>query len=196
MTWRQINGYQYPYRINEEAQVQKWDGKQWIDIRARISGNRAVVYLRTVEGKQYKAALVRLMDDAFWEGRAKRDGLHITHRNGVKLDCELRNLVAVKPGQAGRKYHGRPHKDVYKRQQLSFLVSHPRHLGRGFYFPQNPNNPFLLFSLLSSSSLICSVCWMICRSSSSDSFPLRDLAYIRNARASEQNEASSRDLMR
>ena len=100
MTWRQINGYQYPYRINEEAQVQKWDGKQWIDIRARISGNRAVVYLRTVEGKQYKAALVRLMDDAFWEGRAKRDGLHITHRNGVKLDCELRNLVAVKPGQA------------------------------------------------------------------------------------------------
>ena len=106
MTWRQINGYQYPYRINEEAQVQKWDGKQWIDIRARISGNRAVVYLRTVEGKQYKAALVRLMDDAFWEGRAKRDGLHITHRNGVKLDCELRNLVAVKPGQAGRKYHG------------------------------------------------------------------------------------------
>ena len=69
-----------------------------------------MVYLRTVEGKQYKAALVRLMDDAFWEGRAKRDGLHITHRNGVKLDCELRNLVAVKPGQAGRKYHGRPHK--------------------------------------------------------------------------------------
>lgn len=105
MTWRKIDGYQYPYRINEEAQVQKWDGKQWIDIRARISGNRAVVYLRTVEGKQYKAALVRLMDDAFWEGRAKRDGLHITHRNGVKLDCELRNLVAVKPGQAGRKYH-------------------------------------------------------------------------------------------
>ena len=110
MTWRKIDGYQYPYRINEEAQVQKWDGKQWIDIRARISGNRAVVYMRTVEGKQYKAALVRLMDDAFWEGRAKRDGLHITHRNGVKLDCELRNLVAVKPGQAGRKYHGRPHK--------------------------------------------------------------------------------------
>ena len=52
MTWRKIDGYQYPYRINEEAQVQKWDGKQWIDIRARISGNRAVVYMRTVEGKQ------------------------------------------------------------------------------------------------------------------------------------------------
>lgn len=118
MTWRQINGYQYPYRINEEAQVQKWDGKQWIDIRARISGNRAVVYLRTVEGKQYKAALVRLMDDAFWEGRAKRDGLHITHRNGVKLDCELRNLVAVKPGQAGRKYHGRPNqKPIIRRDR-------------------------------------------------------------------------------
>lgn len=28
MTWRKIDGYQYPYRINEEAQVQKWDGKQ------------------------------------------------------------------------------------------------------------------------------------------------------------------------
>ena len=89
MTWRKIDGYQYPYRINEEAQVQKWDGKQWIDIRARISGNRAVVYLRTVEGKQYKAALVRLMDDAFWEGRAKRDGLHITHRRG-KASSALR----------------------------------------------------------------------------------------------------------
>lgn len=23
MTWRKIDGYQYPYRINEEAQVQK-----------------------------------------------------------------------------------------------------------------------------------------------------------------------------
>lgn len=67
--------------------------------------------------------------------------------------------------------------------------------GRGFYFPQSLKNPFLLFSRLSSSSLICSVCWMICRSSSSDSSPLWDLAYIRNARASEQNESSSRDLI-
>ena len=67
--------------------------------------------------------------------------------------------------------------------------------GRGFYFPQNPNTPFLLFSLLSSSSLISSVCWKICRSSSSDSSPLRDLAYIRNARASAQNESSSRGLI-
>ena len=76
MTWRQINGYQYPYRINEEAQVQKWDGKQWIDIRARISGNRAVVYLRTVEGKQYKAALVRLMPF----GKAGQSGMdYISH---------------------------------------------------------------------------------------------------------------------
>ena len=67
-------------------------------------------------------------------------------------------------------------------------------LGGAFIFPQNPNSPFLI-SLLSSSALICSVCWMICRSSSSDSSPLWDLAYIRNARASEQNESSSRDLI-
>lgn len=68
-------------------------------------------------------------------------------------------------------------------------------LGGAFIFPQNPNSPFLLFSLLSSSALICSVCWMICRRPSSD-IPFRCAwAYIRNARASAQNESSSRDLI-
>ena len=62
--------------------------------------------------------------------------------------------------------------------------------GRGSYLPLP-----LLASLLSSSSLICSVCWMICLRPSSD-IPFRCAwAHTRNARASEQNESSSRDLI-
>lgn len=80
-------------------------------------------------------------------------------------------------------------------QRIFFFPVQCFSTGRGFYFPQNPKNPFRLFSLLSSSSLICSVCWMICRSPSSD-IPFRCAwAYIRNARASAQNKSSSRDLI-
>lgn len=65
---------------------------------------------RLLTGELERHYTIAELSERFSVPRAKRDGLHITHRNGVKLDCELRNLVAVKPGQAGRKYHGRPHK--------------------------------------------------------------------------------------
>lgn len=94
MGWKAIEGYRYPYRINEDARVQKLFRGKWLDIRASVSGRtRATVQLIGTDGQRKNVALVNLMADAFMGGRRK--GHCIIHRNGLKLDCKLGNLKFV-----------------------------------------------------------------------------------------------------
>lgn len=107
MIWKEIPGYKFPYRISDQGEVQKWDKKAWVTLRHRITWNRLYVCLRQADGKQAKVALVRLMDDAFFGGRAKRDGLRMLHKNGVKTECSADNLVPTPQSELGRIYGAR-----------------------------------------------------------------------------------------
>ena len=39
--------------------------------------------------------LVRLMDDLFFNSYAKKNNMNITHKNSIKTDCSIYNLVFV-----------------------------------------------------------------------------------------------------
>lgn len=107
MAWKMIDGYRNPYRINDEGEVQRMTPKgEWVEIKAQLSHQRAHVTLRTKDGGHRKVPVVRLMDDAFFEGRAKRDGLFITHKNRAKMDCALANLELVTPSESGKRHGG------------------------------------------------------------------------------------------
>ena len=91
MAWKMIEGFKYPYRINDEGQVQRWDKDHWKDINAYISSRqRAEVKMVCADGRRREVSLVRLMADAWLGGW--RDGMCLVHKNGSKLDCGIGNL--------------------------------------------------------------------------------------------------------
>lgn len=104
--WVAIEGYKYPYRINEEARVQKYDKGKWIDLSTHIHKGslRVMVWMRDKDNKPCYESLPGLMADAFMGGRRK--GYNIIHKNGVKQDCYLNNLEFIKNEDSGKKFGG------------------------------------------------------------------------------------------
>lgn len=96
--WVIINGYKYPYRINEDGEVQKCYLGEWIKLKVNLASTRARVNLRSVDGKRFNAPVVWLMADAFMGGR--KSGYSIIHINGSKLDNRLVNLKMVPKKEA------------------------------------------------------------------------------------------------
>ena len=95
--WKEITGYLYRYRINEDAVVQRyWPNKdEWRTKKpykggAKVwSGKRLMVKL-TVAPKKYKeVAVVDLMADAFMGGRSAHPNQVITHRDGFSIRFAL-----------------------------------------------------------------------------------------------------------
>lgn len=92
MAWKMIEGYKYPYRINEEAHLQRWDKDHWKDLYPYMGKHRdrAMVKLVCTDGKRRDTPMVWLMAEAFMGGR--RAGMCLIHKNGSKMDCGLNNL--------------------------------------------------------------------------------------------------------
>lgn len=90
--WKQIDGYRWPYRINEDGRIQKfWQG-QWVELHPYLSGGRtrAMVKMRSADNRKIEVPMVWLMADAFMGGR--RDGYAIIHKDGAKLNNAVFNL--------------------------------------------------------------------------------------------------------
>ena len=99
--WVQIKGYKFPYRINEEGIVQKNDNGEWITLKPRISTNRATYSMRKADGGRIYVPAVWLMADAFMGGR--RPGMNIVHKNGMKSDNCLTNLIFLSKKESGKR---------------------------------------------------------------------------------------------
>ena len=96
MEWRYLTGYYYEYRINEKADIQRKfpDGK-WRSLSPYLNNKRAVINMWVTKTHRKPVGIVRLMDDAFFDGYARKNGMCIVHKNGAKMDCELCNLQIV-----------------------------------------------------------------------------------------------------
>lgn len=122
MVWRELKGYYYRYRINEEGEVQRfWPGKQeWRTKKAYKSGSkywtgkRLCVKLTKTKHVYQEVAIVDLMADAFMGGRAAHPNQVLVHKNGSSHDCSLRNLKWVSRQEAGRISGGSRRKAVLK----------------------------------------------------------------------------------
>lgn len=101
--WRDIPGYKYPYRISSEGEVQQLVRGKWRDLSVRLErGVRAEVRLRRMDGKQVHRGVFRLLDEYFRGGYARKRGLKISPKNGVKTECTLDNMAYKTQAEIGR----------------------------------------------------------------------------------------------
>ena len=108
--WKDIPGYKFRYRINDEGTVQKLDGEKWITLKPMLSSARAEVGMRRIDGSRYKASVARLVANAFFGGHA--EGKSIIHLNGAKMDNSISNLKIVSKSEASRLSGGPKRKAV------------------------------------------------------------------------------------
>ena len=108
MIWKNVEGYKVPYRVSDEGVVERWSARsrKWYVMRQRLRGGRAIVTLRGADDRQKAVAVVRLMDDAFFGGYAKKHDLVILHKNGAKLDCAVENLLFCTRQEMGKRTGG------------------------------------------------------------------------------------------
>lgn len=118
MEWKNIEGYRYPYRINEYAEIQRIlpDGtfktlKQYKHLTDKNYG-RMCVTLSSGLNKGEKVYVVNLMVKYFLGG--KRDGYVVTHRNGMITDCSKKNLAFATRKFIGKRYSGNGRHSVEK----------------------------------------------------------------------------------
>lgn len=100
--WVAIEGYKFPYRVDENANVQKQKKNgDWVSLTPHMSCSVAVVDMRCQDGKQRHVTLSSIMDKAFFGGVAKKNGLRMRHKNGSKMDCSVWNLEPVTRREMG-----------------------------------------------------------------------------------------------
>ena len=99
--WRDIPGYAYPYRISDHGEVQQLRNGQWKPLTVSIA-KRAEVYFRLQNGKQCRKGVFRLLDEYFNGGYARKHGLCVGPKNGVKSECTLDNLAYKTHEEIGR----------------------------------------------------------------------------------------------
>lgn len=112
MSWVSIEGYRWPYRVDEAGTVEKFYKGKWSKLTPFIHGRRAVVKMRTTDNRKVDVPLVWLVADAFMGGR--KPGLAIVHKNGAKLDCSVGNLKFVSHKTCGLLSCGNRRKAVEK----------------------------------------------------------------------------------
>lgn len=122
MIWKTINGYRYPYRINEEGVVQRqrFDGS-WRTLTPYGQGGRYAVKMTKGHKKYEVRFLVDLMLEAFGDGK-RPPGKVLTHRNGMRSDCAWCNLMWTTQREIGKRYGGGGRRSVEKIDRAGNVV--------------------------------------------------------------------------
>lgn len=122
MTWRPLNGYFWPYRINEDADVEWLNPKndKWIRLKPVIERKKKgnctygylIVWMKRKDGRFKQVNLKSLMIDAFFGGKKK--GVVYGFRNGSFQDCSIYNLYPTTQTKINKRYGGGLRKSVEK----------------------------------------------------------------------------------
>lgn len=121
MTWKPLNGYFWPYRIDEDANVEWLNPKtdEWVRlkpfmVRTKQGGSygHLCVRIKTAEGRFKNVYVKSLMIDAFFGG--KKEGYVFKFKNGSITDCALCNLERVPQGEFYKETGGGLRRSVEK----------------------------------------------------------------------------------
>lgn len=107
MIWKEIEGYRYRYRICDEGVIQKYDEKKgWIDLKTYFHQRTLYVKFMTNENKQKSISVFRLIDDYFFDGYAKKNGLVMSRKSDIKSDFSIANIYFTTKQKIGKKSGG------------------------------------------------------------------------------------------
>lgn len=120
--WKNIDGYFWPYRIDDEANVEWLNPKnnKWIRLKPVIvrkhKGNCSygylIVWMKRKNGRFKKVNLKSLMVDAFFGGKKK--GVVYGFRNGSFMDCSVYNLYPTTQTKINERFGGGLRRSVEK----------------------------------------------------------------------------------
>ena len=95
----------FEYRVGDMADVQrKMPDGTWHTLKPLMSkkNKRMYITLWFSETVRKPVTLVRLMDAMFFDSYATKHKMSITHKNKVKTDCSIYNLVFVPREEFGK----------------------------------------------------------------------------------------------
>lgn len=126
--WKAIEGYYYPYRINEDGVVQSCGSGTWRTIKPYMTQRRVYsVQLKCADGKYRCVALTRLMADAFMGGY--HDGFSVVHKDRCATNPALSNLQFIKRGTEAQWRYYIKRKPVVKLDRNGEVVAFYRSAG-------------------------------------------------------------------
>ena len=120
-TWKPIDGYFWPYRINEEAEIERFDPhyNKWVRITPFLmrdgkkgSYGRMFVNMKLSNGRFKNVYLKNLMIDVFFGGR--KEGIVYGFKNGSIMDCSKNNLYPTNQTEIAKRSGGGLRKSIEK----------------------------------------------------------------------------------
>ena len=103
--YKSIPNMRFEYRVGDMADVQrKMPDGTWHTLKPFMSKKNKRVYITLWfnETVRKPVTLVRLMDAMFFDSYATKHKMSITHKNKVKTDCSIYNLVFVPREEFGK----------------------------------------------------------------------------------------------
>lgn len=97
MQWREIDGGKWPYRVSNQGHVQVLKEGEWIDVSIFLHSNQAQVQLRGKDGVKHNTSVARLVAGAFIGPVGPKKC--VLHRNRMKMDNTVENLIIVPKGK-------------------------------------------------------------------------------------------------
>ena len=103
--YKSIPNMRFEYRVGDMADVQrKMPDGTWHTLKPFMSKKNKRVYITLwfSETVRKPVTLVRLMDAMFFDSYATKHKMSITHKNKVKTDCSIYNLVFIPREEFGK----------------------------------------------------------------------------------------------
>ena len=103
--YKSIPNMRFEYRVGDMGDVQrKMPDGTWHTLKPFISRRSKRLYISMwfSEAVRKPVPVVRLMDDLFFDSYAKKNRMNITHKNSIKTDCSIYNLVFVPREEFGK----------------------------------------------------------------------------------------------
>ena len=103
--YKSIPNMRFEYRVGDMGDVQrKMPDGTWHTLKPFMSKSSKRLYISMWFSAKVRKAVpvVRLMDDLFFDSYAKKNRMNITHKNSVKTDCSIYNLVFVPREEFGK----------------------------------------------------------------------------------------------
>lgn len=98
--WKSIDGYRYPYRVSDQGEVQKLlENGTWRTLKQWSNRGAMTVDLRRTDGGTDRPFVSKLVADYFMGGTPP--GMMRVHRNGLKADNSVQNIVFRPRGKSG-----------------------------------------------------------------------------------------------
>lgn len=101
MRWKLIHGYKWLYRVSDEGEVQKQlKSGEWRTIKGYPYSGQWRVQMWLPDGSWKRVQVSKLVADAFLGGTPP--GALRVHKNGIKQDNSLKNIVFMTRAKAAK----------------------------------------------------------------------------------------------